>query len=77
MLASIQIRLEGGIDFEDHTLTLRTYRTVLEHLQSSLDRAYLDVNRPEGVWKHSRLGVASRTIKVPKFDSDYFDEEST
>lgn len=53
MSATIQIHFDGPISIE-HSVTLRTLSRTLDHMQSAIDRAYLDVKYGE-VWKHARL----------------------
>ena len=53
MSATIQIHFDGPITVE-HAVTLRTLSRTLDHMQSAIDRAYLDVKYGH-VWKHARL----------------------
>lgn len=53
MTATIQIHFDGPITNE-HAVTLRTLSRTLDHMQSAIDRAYLDVKYGH-VWKHARL----------------------
>lgn len=52
-MAKISFHFDGGIA-QDHKISLRTLSRSHVHLQSAIDRAYLDV-KYDGVWKGARL----------------------
>lgn len=49
----ISIHFDGPIA-TNHTIQLRTFSKTLTHLQTAVDRAYLDLKYGE-IWKHARL----------------------
>lgn len=50
----IRIHFDGDIT-ENHQLPMRTLGKSITHIQTAIDRAYLDLKYKEGVWKHARL----------------------
>lgn len=53
MAATINFHYDGPI-VEEHQISLRVLGTTLVHLQSAIDRAYLD-DKYGNVWKYARL----------------------
>jgi hypothetical protein len=51
--SSLEIHFDGDIA-DNHQVSLRTLGKSLTHIQSAIDRAYLDV-KYEGVWKYARM----------------------
>ncbi len=49
----IRIHYDGDI-VENHQLPLRTLGKCLTHIQSAIDRAYLDI-KYDGIWKYARM----------------------
>lgn len=58
----ISIHFDGPIA-ENHSVQLRTFSKTLGHIQTAIDRAYLD-NKYGNIWKNARL----RTEDYPKTD---------
>jgi hypothetical protein len=52
-MSKIIIHFDGQIASE-HTISMRTLGKSLSHLQSAIDRAYLDIKYGQ-IWKHARL----------------------
>jgi hypothetical protein len=52
-MASIRIHFDGAMAAQ-HNIALRALSKSLTHLQSSIDRAYLDV-KYQGIWKYAKL----------------------
>lgn len=52
--SKISIHFDGPIA-KDHAIQLRTFTKTLGHIQSSIDRAYLDLKNDSGIIKHARL----------------------
>ncbi|MDB0529656.1 hypothetical protein LBW56_23595 [Ralstonia solanacearum] len=50
----ISIHFDGPIA-KDHAIQLRTFTKTLGHIQSSIDRAYLDIKYDTGIIKNARL----------------------
>lgn len=50
----IRIHFDGDIA-KNHQLPMRTLGKSITHIQTAIDRAYLDLKFKEGVWKHARL----------------------
>ncbi|WP_428718297.1 hypothetical protein [Undibacterium curvum] len=53
MKSIISIHFDGPIA-ANHTVQLRTFSKTLEHIQTAIDRAYLDIKYGE-IWKNARL----------------------
>ncbi|CAG0994539.1 hypothetical protein MTYP_02468 [Methylophilaceae bacterium] len=53
---NILVHFDGPIAI-DHRVSVRTLGKTLDHIQSAIDRAYLDVKHGN-VWKHARLKAA-------------------
>lgn len=51
---NISIHFDGPIA-KDHAIQLRTFTKTLGHIQSSIDRAYLDLKTVDGIAKNARL----------------------
>lgn len=45
----------GGDIAENHQIPMRTLGKSVTHIQTAIDRAYLDLKYKDGVWKHARL----------------------
>jgi hypothetical protein len=56
MSSSIIIHFSGGIA-ENHTISMRTLGRSLQHLQSAVDRAYID-HKHGNVWKYAKMSGA-------------------
>lgn len=56
-MSHLLLHFDGDIA-RDHKVSLRTLSKSLSHLQSAVNRAYLDVKYEGGVWKHARLSSA-------------------
>ncbi|WP_155629866.1 hypothetical protein [Burkholderia stagnalis] len=52
--SKISIHFDGPIA-KDHAIQLRTFTKTLGHIQSSIDRAYLDIKTEDGIAKNARL----------------------
>lgn len=52
-VATVELHFDGKIA-EDHQISLRTLSKSLGHLQSSLDRAYLDIKHGN-LWKYAKM----------------------
>lgn len=52
--SKISIHFDGPIA-KDHAIQLRTFTKTLGHIQSSIDRAYLDLKTDSGIIKNARL----------------------
>lgn len=52
--SEISIHFDGPIA-KDHAIQLRTFTKTLGHIQSSIDRAYLDIKTGIGITKNARL----------------------
>jgi hypothetical protein len=50
---TIELHFDGDVA-RDHHVSLRTLGTALQHMQSAVDRAFLDIKYGQ-VWKHARL----------------------
>ncbi|WP_155984780.1 hypothetical protein [Thioalkalivibrio sp. ALE31] len=55
----VQIRFDGDL-VVDNRVSMRTLGNTLFYTQNALERAYLDIQRPGGVWKHARLKTTER-----------------
>lgn len=59
-------------------ITTSGYTTQALEFAKSVERVVLvDGRRLAELMIDNEVGVSARTVKVPKIDSDYFDEEST
>lgn len=59
-------------------ITTSTYTAQAVEFAKSVERIVLvDGSRLAELMMDNEVGVSSRTVKVPKIDSDYFDEEAT
>ncbi|WLQ15955.1 hypothetical protein O5O45_08515 [Hahella aquimaris] len=52
-MSKIQIHFDGHIA-KNHQVTIRTLGKTLQHLQSALDRAYIEQKHGH-IWKHARM----------------------
>ncbi len=50
----VRIHFDGDIA-ENHQLPMRVLGKGVTHIQTAIDRAYLDLKYKDGVWKHARL----------------------
>lgn len=53
-MALFGVHFDGAITTEDHKVSIRILSNTYEHMQRSIDRAYL-INKHGQVWKHARL----------------------
>lgn len=53
-MSIIEIHYDGDIVY-DHKIPLRILALTMTHLQQAINRSYLDITNPNGVWKHARM----------------------
>ena len=53
-MSIIEIHYDGDIIY-DHKVPLRILASTLTHIQQAITQSYLDITKPNGVWKHARM----------------------
>ena len=53
-MSSIEIHFQGDL-ITNHKIPLRILSLTLTHLQSAINRSYLDITKKNGVFKHAKM----------------------